>query len=93
MNKSILVIDTPKGCGYCPLNEFVLDEGLNEWFFRCYLMDMSVDDDEKIPSWCPLRPLPKKIEIDDEMLLQSEQKIIEARAYNDCLDEIMGETE
>lgn len=91
MNKSILVIDTPKGCGYCPLNEFVLDEGLNEWFFRCYLMDMSVDDDEKIPSWCPLRPLPQKGTMENVVKCEYNRGFVDGR--NNCIDLITGETE
>ena len=87
MNKSVLILDTPKDCGHCLLSDFV-----NGDTCLCRRTDRENNANDK-PKWCPLRPLPKKIEIDDEMLLQSEQKIIEARAYNDCLDDITGETE
>lgn len=84
MSKSILVIDTPKNCEGCPLHHFVLDEVLNEWFVSCQL-DTFIDEDEKRPSQCPLRPLPKSfgIDIDDPYAI----------GWNACLRRITGDTE
>ena len=85
MNKSILVIDTPKNCEGCPLHHFVLDEVLNEWFVSCQL-DTFIDEDGKRPSKCPLRPLPHKLQADWYTDGYKE-------GFNACLEEITGETE
>lgn len=83
MSKSILVIDEPSNCKGCPLHRFVLDEVLNEWFVSCQL-DTFIDEDEKRPSKCPLRPLPKK-RLDTLSLV--------ATGWNECLDAITGDAD
>ena len=51
--KSVLIIDTPKSCLDCPLQDY-----------DC----KAIKDDHKYetredrrPDWCPLKPLPKEI--------------------------------
>ena len=58
--KEILVIDKPEYCDDCPI--------LFENYCGKTLMKLELDYDETCnylrPSWCPLRPLPQKIEVD-----------------------------
>ena len=80
--KSRLVLDMPKDCRRCQL---MVDR-------FCYGIPMdevhdSISINER-PSWCPLRPLPQKKEIEFPWLYAEYEN-----GWNDCLDEITGETE
>ena len=44
----------------------------------------------KRPSWCPLRPMPKKMK---RRATDGAIDLIYATGYNKCLEEITGETE
>jgi len=87
--KEILVVNATKTCSKCEL------------YFRgtCgskhkFLMDDEISKTR--PSWCPLKPLPKKKEIDKTLKFGGYENIIQealARGYNACRDEITGETE
>ena len=57
-SKSILVIDTPKNCAECKLIHL---QGIGESI--CNAVDWS-----RRPSWCPLRPLPDKMEVKVEKI-------------------------
>ena len=100
MSKSILVIDTPSCCmdgpmhfqsGEIPIGRF---EYLR--LFSCryapsdaedfYLPDISSEK----PDWCPRRELPEKI---DENNTYTDQEYYRAQGWNDCIDEILGESE
>ena len=92
--KSILIIDTPTRCYDCPLYTSIADEvGLaSEYGFcddRNILKQKEAQEkirfDEK-PKWCPLRPLPHKLQADWYTDGYKE-------GFNACLDEITGETE
>lgn len=71
MSKSILVIDTPTCCADCPL---MLWDALSEYYGACVptLKEVnSVTDEYKEnedrdtrPSWCPLKPMPQKKEVE-----------------------------
>ena len=53
MSKSVLVIETPENCGKC---KFISE-------FWCRAMDgRRVPNNDVIPNWCPLKPLPEKKE-------------------------------
>ena len=89
--KSVVVIDTPEICKQCLFNGF-------NWNV-CILVDEDIDEyvnpDETKPEWCPLRPLPRY----REMFVgdRDKREVMLGKAYlkgwNDCLEEIMGETE
>ena len=57
MSKAILVIDMPESCDKCPLmfrheeERCCMPEGRNSFTTK--------------PSWCPLKPMPEKIDIPD----------------------------
>ena len=52
--KAILVIDMPEKCEDCPLTEWAGS--------YCRLIGMFVNDER--PSWCPLKPMPQKKEVE-----------------------------
>ncbi|MBR2653992.1 MAG: hypothetical protein IKD59_05485 [Lachnospiraceae bacterium] len=66
--KAILVIDMPKNCAECKLMYL---QGIGEGICN------AVDWDER-PTWCPLRPLPQKKEVevnDIEDIMRTEYSI------------------
>ena len=78
MSKSLLVIDTPETCSECPLFEIELYRGCR----------LGGDHWEDKPKWCPLRPLPEKtIDASDDYFHGY------CNGRNECIDEILGETE
>lgn len=91
--KTLIVIDMPD------------DTKLDEWFAKIQLDRMRVPisemygvifDETKVLNFVPLRPMPQEMDIDDFPNL-SEEEYVKVRNYvggwNDCIDEITGETE
>lgn len=79
MSKSVLVIDTPENCGKC---KFISG-------FWCRAMgDRRVPNNDAIPGWCPLKPLPEKKEYIVPIDNVESQKDIIAVGWNACLREI-----
>ena len=79
--KAILIMDMPSSCMEC---QFCY----NEDFPMCEAGGRRIKDDdiEKRQEWCPLREVPKKME-----LYGARDGI--ARGYNQCIDEILGGAE
>ena len=82
--KGILVIDIPTNCNECAV--------------KCdgYTAKQYAEKGITRPSWCPLRPLPNKLDANDwHRMFGGTYKEREAKGYgyNACLDEILGETE
>jgi len=82
--KSVLVVDTPSDCEECSLRYW----GIAGWSCICTrrLLEGPITEREE---WCPLRPLPQK-RINKDCLVIHE---IWNEGWNDCLEEITGETE
>ena len=85
--KAILVIDKPKECSECPC---FYD------YIRCQAEEDAKVYGEKRPYNCPLKPMPKRMltlaKINNgEILNNNEIQYMKGR--NDCVDEILGETE
>ena len=79
MSKSVLVIDTPENCGKC---KFIS-------VFWCRAMHCRrVPNNDVIPNWCPLKPLPEKKEYIVPIDNVESQKDIIAVGWNACLREI-----
>lgn len=76
MSKAILVIDMPKNCKNCMC--YVLGAKAN----FCERTRFAIFDNTTKPDWCPLKPVPDRVEVfmDDW-----------ADGYNACLEEILGE--
>ena len=98
MNKSILVINTPKCCGKCDVRRY---DGNDTW--RCFKINRILDDIENISSDCPLKDLPQYLKIPylfrQEQIangLQNEDGSVPVytedymNGWNACLDEILG---
>lgn len=86
--KSILIIDTPKNCPDCQL----MADG---W---CYGIPSREEVQGKIkylkrPSWCPLRPLPERKDEGSVLKPLPFEVYMYRYGFNECLDEIVGETE
>ena len=80
-DKSVLVIDTPENCGKC---KFISE-------FWCRAMNgMRVPNNDVIPNWCPLKPLPEKKEYIVPIDNVESQKDIIAVGWNACIDKITG---
>ena len=81
MSKSVLVIDTPENCGKC---KFISG-------FWCRAMDgRRVPNNDVIPDWCPLKPLPEKKLHTAPVSNYELQKNLLADGWNNCIDEITG---
>lgn len=80
MSKSVLVINTPKYCALC-----VLRSGAHHPF--CRVNNRDITDLSIRPDWCPLKPLPEKIIIENDMT-DYQCGMIDGR--NQCINEIAG---
>ena len=77
MSKSVLVIDTPENCGKC---KFISG-------FWCRAMGgRRVPNNDAIPGWCPLKPLPEKM---TGVAITDHWNSIKA-GWNQCIDAITG---
>ena len=77
MSKSVLVIDTPEKCGKC---KFISE-------FWCRAMNgRRVPNNDVIPNWCPLKPLPEKI---TRVAVTDHWNSIKA-GWNNCINAITG---
>lgn len=90
MNKSILVIDTPKSCRLCNLRTncgqcemCVAIEG--------YRIVTKYSEKGTKPVWCPLRPLPSYKDLTTGNDLESRLFYHFNQGYNTCLQEMEGE--
>lgn len=85
MSKSILVMDTPKCCDYCPVGRIFGMTGQVECMAS---NDIRVNEDGKtIPHWCPLKELPKK----KPETSKYGSNVYYAEGYNAFIDEILKE--
>ena len=83
MNKSVLVIDTPENCGKC---KFISE-------FWCKAMGgRRVLNNDVIPNWCPLKPLPERKEYIVPIDNVESQKDIIAVGWNACINKITGKS-
>lgn len=82
MRKSVLVIDTPENCYSCCLRH----EPIRNLPF-CAVKLKGIKDSSVKPDWCPLRPLPEKTTIENDMT-DYQCGMVDGR--NQCIDEITG---
>ena len=83
MNKSVLVIYTPKYCALC-----VLRSGVHHPF--CRVNNRDITDLSIRPDWCPLKPLPERKEYIVPIDNVESQKDIIAVGWNACINAITG---
>ena len=82
MSKSLLVIDTPENCGKC---KFI------STFWCRAIHCRRVPNNDVIPGWCPLKPLPERKEYIAPIDNVESQKDIIAVGWNACIDAITKE--
>lgn len=104
MNKSALVMDTPKNCYDCPFGTEYC--GYSEYEGCCELAECLDSDmrliteehydyeSESRPEWCPLKPLPEKMKVtglyNGEYFKAGGKPPSYKIGWNDCIDEITG---
>lgn len=97
MSKSVLVLDTPKNCCYCPFSTEYC--GSLEYDGCCELAECLDGEmrlieekhydyeNESRPDWCPLMDLPEK-DNGDYPANTSDADFVEG--WNQCIDDITG---
>lgn len=97
MSKSVLVIDTPENCLDCPFGTEYC--GNYNYEGNCELAECLGNimtliteehygcESESKPDWCPLKPLPEKSTIENDMT-DYQCGMVDGR--NQCIDEITG---
>lgn len=87
MSKSVLVIDTPERCIDCEIGQNY--SNILETCVSCPVAGKSALDNEAetIPEWCPLKPLPEKNTIENDMT-DYQCGMVDGR--NQCIDAITG---
>lgn len=84
MSKAVLVMNMPKNCMKCPIGKNM--SNAMEVCIKCPFGRCAIDEEAKtIPSWCPLKEVPKKMEYDG--LMDTEEFYIDG--YNACIDDIL----
>lgn len=85
MSKAILVMDMPSCCDECPL----CYDSYGEINF-CSAQDRSVSDFHigEVQVWCPLKPVPEKMEGYDSIRYQWGEY---EDGWNHCIDYILGD--
>lgn len=83
MGKVALIMDEPKDCYSCQL--CVMIDWPND--IVCVGKDKRAVDyvPDKRPKWCPLKPAPKKLAVENRRF--SEEY---ARGFNACIDKLIG---
>ena len=82
--KAIFVIDMPKSCWACPLWD------KSDYADGCEAVGRKthdIDHGTEREVWCPLKPLPQKMEEDTIESMMDDYSI----GWNDCLKEITDE--
>ena len=95
--KAILIVDEmPKSCSDCWLHRNEYSDYEKVWEDICHNAEhechvLSKTNYIKRPSWCPLKPMPKKKETDSTGTIEEYMLKGYDRGWNDCLEEISGE--
>lgn len=100
--KAILVLDEmPERCIDCPCMYVVQKSQISEYCkaivgegFRGYLR---IEDVSERPKWCPLKPMPEKLDAIEISIQLGEHEvdsrlIYQVDGYNKCIDEILRGT-
>jgi hypothetical protein len=107
--KAILVLEMPENCLECPFRykseEMFLGNFTYQSLFRCKFEPEGLceDDGDTVylndimmkskPDWCPLKPMPEKIQVCGKYP-QPDGIVPSCKiGYNACIDEILGDKE
>ncbi len=89
MDKAVLIMDMPESCDMCDFVDDKQPPRYGEKTLYCGIPGMGEDVTDYIacrPEFCPLRELPEKKEL---YLSINKWYCV---GFNDCLDDILGET-
>ena len=96
MSKAILVIDMPSSCKECNMSVLARESHTGQMCFRCvhYPTIMVLTKETKRPDWCPIKPMPNKIGMEESCKMPRSGCIADViNSYNACIDEIMKGSE
>ena len=97
--KAILVLEMPSSCIDCRFCREI-DEGVNacceimselDDSELCRMIDVSYPQDK--PDWCPLKPMPEKMQVCGKYPQPDGIVPSYKIGYNACIDEILGDKE
>ncbi len=85
MSKSILVVETPENCHKCLFSEF------HDFICGITNCNMSKEQSDKKPDWCPLGDIPNKTSVGIEICIGNNTECVKSYVdgYNACIDEIL----
>ena len=83
--KAILVIDMPQDCLYCPCYRPAYHEYLEDC--KVALRPLTTEERDSRPNWCPLKPLPNKI---DQGYPCEKYDEGYSDGWDACINEILG---
>ena len=82
--KAILVIDKAESCTSCLLGIYN-----KKWFCLATNKDIDITDRYRIPSYCPLKPMPEKVTENVMKGMPNEDwQMLYDEGWNDCIKEI-----
>lgn len=81
--KAILLVNKEESCTSCLLGIYN-----KKWLCLATNKDIDVTDRYNIPTWCPLKPMPNRIEVCGEWISEEYQK-----GWNACLEVINAKPE
>ena len=92
--KAILVLnEMPENCLECPIGKNISIP--LETCMQCPIGKCVIDEEVMTrPNWCPLKPMPSKIGIEEALKMKRSGCIADViNSYNACIDEILGDKE
>ena len=81
MAKGIIVLDIPETCWDCICCE------TNPFEEYCLVVQRATQSIDSTPDWCPIKPMPERIEHKSRQGLLQEHMAV---GWNACIDELMG---
>ncbi len=90
--KAILVIDMPSSCMGCNFLHCEIEENKEYCEAREIRNQVDLAKEEK-PNWCPLKPMPEKMQVCGKYPQPDGIVPSYKIGYNACIDEILGDKE
>ena len=85
--KATLVIDKSESCTSCMLGIYN-----KRWFCLATNEDINITDRYNIPEWCPLKPMPEKLQFqepfNDDYTVSWASRLGFVDGWNACIEEI-----
>ena len=91
--KAILVVEMPSNCGECSICASWQESAFSTREYWCPSMDNKDVEPNKKPDWCPLKPMPEKMQVCGKYPQPDGIVPSYKIGYNACIDEILGDKE